>query len=434
MLAANARANISVTIEHKDSSEGAPSFVFTNVPPPDRSGGAPGTFAVIDGQEDANSGGVGVLNDGLTPAHFDEPGDNFFFAAGTPGGRLRLDLKTVTAIEQINTFSCHPGSRAPQVYTLYGATGAETNFNKSPRQGMAPASAGWMLIASVDTRPASGGPGGEYGVSIRDASGLVGKFRYLLFDCAATETDDDFGNTFYSEINVLPVGGHIVTNAPVVKPFVVHSPDGRYEITIDAAKAPALAGWATNTLAPVVADWYPKIVALLPSDGYEAPRKLSIALRPGGGAAATTSGTRITGNATWLKGQLHGEAVGCFIHEMVHVVQSYGTRHRENPGYLVEGIADYVRWYKFEPQSHGAEISRRRLDSANFDASYRVTANFLNWVNTKYGGTVVAQLNAALREGRYTSEFWTKATGQDVEHLNAAWKADLRQKLATPGQ
>jgi hypothetical protein len=32
------------------------------------------------------------LNDGLLPAEEDAPGDNFFFTAGTAGGRLQLDL------------------------------------------------------------------------------------------------------------------------------------------------------------------------------------------------------------------------------------------------------------------------------------------------------------------------------------------------------
>jgi hypothetical protein len=39
-------------------------------------------------------------------------------------------------------------------------------------------------------------------VSIADAGGMLGKFRYLLFDVVPTETDDPWGNTFFSEIVV----------------------------------------------------------------------------------------------------------------------------------------------------------------------------------------------------------------------------------------
>jgi len=30
----------------------------------------------------------------------------------------------------------------------------------------------------------------------------VKTYRYLLFDCYATENSDDYGNTFYSEVDV----------------------------------------------------------------------------------------------------------------------------------------------------------------------------------------------------------------------------------------
>lgn len=66
-----------------------------------------------------------------------------------------------------------------------------------------PAKCGWKLLATVDTRPKDGKPGGQYGVSITGSSGALGKFRYLLFDVVPTETDDPWGNTFFSEIDVL---------------------------------------------------------------------------------------------------------------------------------------------------------------------------------------------------------------------------------------
>jgi hypothetical protein len=39
-------------------------------------------------------------------------------------------------------------------------------------------------------------------VSISDPTGALGKYRYLLFDIVATEMEDDWGNTFYSEVDV----------------------------------------------------------------------------------------------------------------------------------------------------------------------------------------------------------------------------------------
>ena len=31
----------------------------------------------------------------------------------------------------------------------------------------------------------------------------LGRYRYLLFDISRTESDDDYGNTFYGEIDVI---------------------------------------------------------------------------------------------------------------------------------------------------------------------------------------------------------------------------------------
>ena len=44
-----------------------------------------------------------------------------------------------------------------------------------------------------------GEDGGQYAATITDA----GKHRYLLFDVYVTELYDQWGNTFYSEIDVI---------------------------------------------------------------------------------------------------------------------------------------------------------------------------------------------------------------------------------------
>ncbi len=106
-------------------------------------------------------------------------------------------------IARINTYSWHPNTRGPQVYKVYAADGTEPTFNPAPALTLDPSSCGWKLIAGVDTRPRQGYGGGQYGVSLSDSSGLLGKYRYLLFHCIATEIDDDYGNTFFSELDVM---------------------------------------------------------------------------------------------------------------------------------------------------------------------------------------------------------------------------------------
>ncbi len=204
-LVARADTNIKATVEHISNDDATPQFKFKTVPAPASENAArKAKVTIVDGVRDENGGEVEKVNDGKLPGNEDEPEQNFFFNAGTEGGRLAMDLGSAIDISQINTYSWHPNTRGPQVYKLYASDGSTAGFDAQPKSGTDPAKVGWTLITTVDTRPKSGQAGGQYGVSIADSKGAaLGKYRYLLFDISRTETDDDFGNTFYSEITVI---------------------------------------------------------------------------------------------------------------------------------------------------------------------------------------------------------------------------------------
>jgi len=441
-------AEIKCVVGHNRNEEVSPGFKFKDVPPPSRGdAAAKAKFAIVDGRRDRNGGGVDILQDDRIPTEADQPSQNFFFGAGTDGGRLLVDLDRAVEIKQVNTYSWHPDTRGPQVYRLFASQGTAADFNARPGKGTDPQKTGWKLIAAVDTRPKGGGSGGQYGVSISDSSGAIGKYRYLLFDISRTEGDDPFGNTFYSEIDVIDLQG------PKVLPISVKEPDskepapkeqaievievdgGKYRITIDTSETPDLTKWVQEELAPVVKEWYPKIIKLLPSEGFKAPGRVSIQFSKDMRGVAATGGTRIRCAASWYRRNLKGEARGSVVHELVHVVQQYRRVRRSNsgatrmPGWLVEGIADYIRWFLYEPETHGADITRRNLSRARYDGSYRVTGNFLNWVTGKYDKNIVQKLNAAAREGKYSVDLWKKNTGHTVEELGEEWKKTLEKKL-----
>ena len=198
------RAAVEVVVDRNVGTAATHAFAFARVPPPVAGdAAAKARLTIVDGEADSNGGSLDGLVDGLLPRDEDEPGANFFFDAGTAGGRFRMDLGAVIDIAQINTYSWHPNTRGPQIYTLYASDGAASTFNAAPKSGVDPATVGWTRVAAVDTAPKTGDGGGQYGVSIRDPGGSLGKFRYLLFECAVTETFDDYGNTFYSEIDVI---------------------------------------------------------------------------------------------------------------------------------------------------------------------------------------------------------------------------------------
>lgn len=85
-----AQAEVKVLIDH--NAGGDPAFKFKTVPGPvkgDAAEGAPGArlrFTIVDGESDSNGSNIRALNDGRLPEQDDDPGNNFFFAAGSEGG------------------------------------------------------------------------------------------------------------------------------------------------------------------------------------------------------------------------------------------------------------------------------------------------------------------------------------------------------------
>ncbi|MHB8969578.1 MAG: glycoside hydrolase family 16 protein [Pirellulaceae bacterium] len=205
-----AHGEVKVVVERNDQAGAAYGvefkfkFQFKNLRAPASNDAASGaTCTLVEGLRDENGGPLRVLQDGKLPNTEDQPNRNFFFGQGQNGGRLVIDLGKVIDVGQVNTYSWHAGTRGPQVYKLFAADGAAPGFAAQPKNGTDPAGCGWTHVADVDTRPESGTGGGQYGVSISDSARAIGKYRYLLFCISATEQDDRFGNTFFSEIDIM---------------------------------------------------------------------------------------------------------------------------------------------------------------------------------------------------------------------------------------
>ena len=63
-------------------------FKFKSAPSPSKSDAATkAKFTIVDGRRDRNGGNVDKLSDGRIPSEQDQPSENFFFNAGTEGGR-----------------------------------------------------------------------------------------------------------------------------------------------------------------------------------------------------------------------------------------------------------------------------------------------------------------------------------------------------------
>jgi Peptidase of plants and bacteria len=191
------------------------------------------------------------------------------------------------------------------------------------------------------------------------------------------------------------------------------------EFTLDASDATDLKEWGEKVIRECERS-YQWMGDELASPGYRPPTTVRMVLSTKYRGVAAAGGGRITGSAAYFKGHL--KDVGAMVHETVHIQQRYG--YRGNPGWLVEGIADYIRFFKYEPGKIGDFNPAR----AKYNGSYRVTARFLDYVTQKYDKEIVAKLNRAMREGKYKEEIWKNLTGKTLQELGEEWKTSITRK------
>ncbi|WP_442485424.1 basic secretory protein-like protein [Aeoliella sp. SH292] len=403
-----------VTVDVLDAAAAKPRFKFENVPAPSPTdAGNLATLTLVDGRRDPSSPAIGTLTDGATSDSPDDPAHSFFF--GGDGGRVLVDLGKELDIEQVSSYSWHPSDRAPQVYTLWGAAEDAQGLNLALSDAE-PAESGWTKIADVDTREAADGKRGQTGVSIDG----VGKFRYLLFDIQKSDERSPYGNTFFTEIDI--VDGNEYAKAEPPSNVDSMEIDGKYEIFFDTTGAPELRGWVNEELKPVVRAWYPKIVKMLPSEGFDAPTKFTIYFRNSMDGIAHTEGVNVYCGGVWFSRNLDGEAKGAVVHELVHVVQQYNSPR--NPVWLYEGLCDYIRWFKYEPADQRPRVN---FAKDNYNGSYKITASFLNYLVSQKGEEIIPKLNAIMREDRYNDDVWKELTGKTAAELWADFEESSKK-------
>jgi len=132
------------------------------------------------------------------------------------------------------------------------------------------------------------------------------------------------------------------------------------------------------------------------------------------GVAATGDGKVVFSAAYMTK---HPNDIDVVTHEVMHIAQAYGDSN--GPGWLTEGIADYVR-NEFGVANEAAKWRFPDFKSTqNYDNAYRTTARFLYWVETKVKKGTVKKLDGLMRNHTYTDASWTNLTGESVDEL---WK------------
>ena len=187
----------------------------------------------------------------------------------------------------------------------------------------------------------------------------------------------------------------------------------------DLSRAPDLAAWAQKAEMQMEEFW-PDTNALLYSDDFIPPNMVNVVYRTGPGVTgiAATGGGVMTVNTLWC--HQHPEDTGLTVHETAHVIQAYSSY---NPVWLVEGIADYIRWVKFEPEHFHPRIN---VQTATYHDAYQTTATFLAWCELHYDSTLVTKLSRAVRFGVYRDDLFKTYCGKDVDTLWAEFVAAYR--------
>jgi hypothetical protein len=192
-------------------------------------------------------------------------------------------------------------------------------------------------------------------------------------------------------------------------------------VTFDVSEVPEQKEWAEKAQ-KLVEDWHPKIEEILKTEGYTAPREVKLVFKKDMMGVAFASGKTITISGEWIKKR--PDDFGMVAHELTHVIQSYRGAPR-NAGWVVEGIADYVRHYAYEP-----DVKMRKIDvkKAKYTDAYQTAAQFLRWIEKKYDKDFVLKLNRALREREYNVAMFEKSTGKNVDDLWVEFISTLTKK------
>jgi len=188
------------------------------------------------------------------------------------------------------------------------------------------------------------------------------------------------------------------------------------QIVLDATEVPDLRDWCQK-VRDVAEEFYPVAAETLRDEGYRPPRRIDLVFKKSNKGIAGTGGTRIVCSDGWFRA--HPKDVGAIIHETIHVVQSYP---KYDPVWLVEGVADYVRYYVFEPDSPRRPVDRNRI---RYQDGYGTTAAFLDWIVRTQDKEIVRRLNKALRTAQYNEGLFKEATGKDLATLWDEFKQSL---------
>jgi hypothetical protein len=144
-------------------------------------------------------------------------------------------------------------------------------------------------------------------------------------------------------------------------------------------------------------------------------KKVTFLIDPTYDGVAATADNLTRYNPQWFR--KHPEDIDVVTHEVMHIAQSYTG----GPGWVTEGIADYVRYTMGVANKAAGWTLPEFSPSQHYDNSYRITARFFVWLTKNVRSSIVKELDKSMRAGTYSDDIWKKLTGKNVDELWAMY-------------
>ncbi|MGK4007165.1 basic secretory protein-like protein [Sorangium sp. So ce1036] len=198
--------------------------------------------------------------------------------------------------------------------------------------------------------------------------------------------------------------------------------------TLDVTTVP---GFDDEILEDMICTFHSVYPQLVQRFNPAAPTTVGLIITEDPGVAWASNGNTYYNKQHMLDNPLDTDAV---VHEIMHIVQSYSG---PVPGWIVEGIADYVRdAYGLQNAAAGWSIPSGWTYGAHYLFGYGDAAAFFKWIDATYRASqtpVADELDDILRAGTYSSQTWVDLTGYDVETLWQQYSNNQAPLPATSG-
>ncbi|MDR2473054.1 MAG: basic secretory family protein [Tannerella sp.] len=155
---------------------------------------------------------------------------------------------------------------------------------------------------------------------------------------------------------------------------------------------------------------YPQLVERF---NKEAVKRVVFVIDPEYDGVAATSRGRVVFSVAWFKS--NPKDIDVVTHEVMHIVQNYGRTRA--PGWITEGIADYVRYKYGVANAEGNWSLPDVKPSHSYTNSYRITARFFAWLENHKNKEIIDKLDEVMREHTYDDSFWKNMTAKTIDEL-----------------